>query len=123
MIAYVALGGLAGTVTRYALGGWIQGSASGRFPVGTLAVNIVGSVALGFLMRYSTGTTLVSPEVRAGLTIGFCGAFTTMSTFSYESVRLTGDGQYAAAALYVALTIAGCFAGVVLGTALANRLL
>jgi len=122
MLLYIAIGGLAGTLARYFLQGWIQ-SRAGTFPLGTLAINIAGSLALGFLIRYATGSTVISPELRAALTIGFCGAFTTMSTFSYESMALLGDGEYWRASLYMGGTIAGCLAAVVLGTVLAERLL
>jgi CrcB protein len=124
MLAYVALGGLLGTVARYALQGWVQARAGATgFPAGTLAINLLGSLALGFLIRYGTGSAVFSPEMRAGLTIGFCGAFTTMSTFSYESVRLLGDGDFWYAGLYMGGTIFGCLAAVLAGIALANRLL
>ncbi len=125
ILAYIALGGLLGTLARYGLQGWLQQgrAAAPVFPVGTLAVNIVGSLVLGFLMRYATGSTVLSPEMRGALTVGFCGAFTTMSSFSYETMTLVGDGQYWRAALYLGGTIIGCLAAVVAGTAAANRLL
>ncbi len=84
MIAYIALGGIFGTVARYLVQGVIQ-TRSGAFPSGTLAINIAGSLLLGFIVRFATGSTVVSPELRGGLTIGFCGAFTTMSTFDRPS--------------------------------------
>ncbi len=123
MLAYILLGGIAGTVGRYALQGWIQNRAGTGFPVGTLAINLAGSFVLGFIVRFATGSALVSPEVRAGLTIGFCGAFTTMSTFSYESVTLLQDGEYLRAGIYMAGTVLGCMGCVVAGTVLANKLL
>jgi len=124
MLLSIATGGLVGTVARYLLQGWVQTrSGAGSFPVGTLAVNVAGSLALGFLIRYATGSTVFSPEVRAALTIGFCGAFTTMSTFSYESVALLGDGEYLRAGLYMGGTIAGCVLAVIAGTVMAERLL
>ncbi|MFQ6046418.1 MAG: fluoride efflux transporter CrcB [Gemmatimonadales bacterium] len=124
MLAYVALGGLAGTVARYALSGWLQLHVGrGDFPAGTLLVNVVGSLVLGFPLRYATGSTVFSPELRAGLTIGFCGAFTTMSTFGYESVVLLGDGQYSQAAVYIAVTMLGSIVAVMAGAAIANQLL
>ncbi len=121
-VIYIALGGLFGTLARYGLQGWIQ-PKGGTFPLGTLAINIAGSFALGFIIRYATGSTVVSPEVRGGLTIGFCGAFTTMSTFAYETTALLGDGDYWRAGLYMGGTIAGSLAAAVLGTVLANKLL
>ena len=122
-ILYIALGGIAGTLSRYGLEGWIQSRSATGFPLGTLTVNITGSLLLGFILRIATGTTLITPDVRAALTIGFCGAFTTMSTFSYESVALLNDGDYLRAALYMSVTILGCVAAVMLGAALGNKLL
>ncbi len=124
MLIYIALGGTVGTVARYLLQGLVQDrTGTSLFPSGTLTVNIVGSLLLGFLIRYATGTTLLSPELRAGVTIGFCGAFTTMSTFSYESYTLLADGEYWQAGLYLGGTIFGCVIAVIAGTALASRLL
>jgi fluoride exporter len=124
MILYVAIGGLLGTLARYALQGWIQTrSGAGDFPVGTLVINLAGSFVLGFVIRFATGSTVISPELRGALTVGFCGAFTTMSTFSYESVALLGSGAYGRAAAYMGGTIVGCLAAVITGTALAERLL
>ena len=123
MLAYIALGGLVGTVARYALQGWVQERAAGTFPLGTMVVNLLGSLALGFLLRYATGSTVISPELRAGLAIGFCGAFTTMSTFGYETLALLQDGQVWRAGLYMGGTVLGCLAAIIVGTLLANRLL
>ena len=124
MLAYIALGGILGTVARYGLQGWIQTRAGATtFPVGTLTINLMGSLVLGFVLRYATGSTVISPEVRGALTIGFCGAFTTMSTFSYEAMTLLRDSQYWHAGLYMGGTILGCLTAVIVGTALANRLL
>ena len=122
-IFYIALGGVAGTLARYGLEGWIQGRSGGAFPIGTLVVNLAGSLALGFIIRYATGAAVVSPELRGALTIGFCGAFTTMSTFSYESMALLSDGDYWRAGWYMGGTIVGCLVAVSAGTALANKLL
>jgi CrcB protein len=124
MLAYITLGGILGTLARYVLQGWIQArSGLATFPVGTLAINLAGSFAIGFIIRLATGSTVITPEVRAGLTIGFCGAFTTMSTFSYESMRLLADAEYWAAGLYMGGTVAGCLGAVIAGTALASKLL
>jgi CrcB protein len=122
MIAYITLGGILGTLARYFIQGVLQ-TRGGTFPTGTLAINIAGSFLLGFIIRFATGSAVISPELRGGLTIGFCGAFTTMSTFSYESIRLLGDSEYAYAALYMGGTILGCLAAVIAGTALASKLL
>jgi CrcB protein len=124
LLAYIGIGGLLGSLGRYLLQGWIQDRLSGLFfPAGTLVVNVTGTFALGFLLRYATGTVVLSPELRAGLGVGLCGAFTTMSTFSYETMALIWDGEYWQAGLYGMGTLAGCFAGLVIGTRLAAALL
>jgi CrcB protein len=124
MIAWIAFGGLLGTLARYTLQGWVQARApGGAFPVGTLLVNLSGSFLLGVVVRFALGSTVVSPELRAGLAIGFCGAFTTMSTFSYESMTLLAQGDYWRAAWYIGGSVVGCIAAVMAGAALASRIL
>ena len=124
MIVYIVVGGIVGTLARWYLQGWIQSrSGVATFPVGTLVVNLSGSFVIGFVQRLATGSTVITPNLRAGLTIGLIGAFTTMSTFSYESVRLLNDGEYSLGVIYLAGTIAGCVGAVVMGTALAEKLL
>ena len=94
----IALGGAVGTVARYGLGTVIQ-RASATFPISTLAINVSGSFLLGFLMRYLLSTA-ASPDLRAALTIGFCGGYTTFSTFSYETARLIEGGSWGRAGSY-----------------------
>lgn len=114
-ILYIAVAGVAGTLARYGCGSWVQG------PVGTLAVNLAGSLAVGFLARYASTTIALSSDARTALTIGFCGAFTTMSTFSYESIGLLWSGDYWRAGLYIGTTIVGCLAAVAVGMMLASK--
>ena len=105
LIWYVALGSALGGAARLLVGGWIQNRFGPSFPLGTLAVNITGSLLLGFLLRYVLETPAIGPDARALLTTGLCGGYTTFSTFSYETVRLVEDGEYRRAALYVALSV------------------
>lgn len=123
MIYWIAFGSALGGAARYSLGGLVQRWAPGEFPLGTLAVNVIGSFALGFLVRYAIETPAISPEVRAFLTIGFCGGFTTFSTFSYESAALLERGDWSRLALYVGLSILLTVAGALLGAALAGQTL
>jgi CrcB protein len=105
MLWYIAVGSAIGGVSRYLVGGFSQRLAGGTFPIGTLLINVTGSFLLGLILRYGVETTTLTPEVRAFLTVGFCGGYTTFSTFSYETVALAEDGQWARAALYVALSV------------------
>ena len=122
LIWYVALGSAVGGASRFALSTFIQQRA-GAFPVGTLVVNVTGSLALGFLMRYALGSTSVSAETRALLTTGFCGGYTTFSTFSYETIALMQDGDYRRAGTYVILSVVVSLAATFLGIVAANELL
>jgi CrcB protein len=119
-IFLVALGGLVGSVARYLLAGWVQGLNGAQFPFGTLVVNILGSFILGLVMTLSLERGLISPEVRILLGTGLCGGFTTMSTFSYETVALLQYNDPTAALGNIALSLAGCLTSVWLG-ALAGR--
>ena len=93
----VFLGAGAGGVARYAIGGLVQTATAPTFPAGTLFVNISGSLLLTFL--YALLENLAAPpQWRALLGIGFCGGYTTFSTFSYEAVRLLQGGEWTRAA-------------------------
>ncbi|HEU4643243.1 MAG TPA: fluoride efflux transporter CrcB [Gemmatimonadaceae bacterium] len=123
MIWYVALGSAAGGVARFLLGGFVQRAAGTTFPVGTLLINITGSILLGFLLRYALATPAVSPEMRALLTTGFCGGYTTFSTFSYETATLLEDGDHRRALVYIVLSVGISLVGTLAGFAAASRLL
>jgi len=119
LILMVAVGGAVGAVARYGLGGWVQGLVSTSFPMGTLVVNALGSMILGFTFLVMEGLAL-SAEVRAMVAIGFLGAFTTFSTFSYEAVVLFQGGEWMRGGVYVGgsvvLGLAGVMAGLALGS-------
>lgn len=117
VIWYVALGGAVGSVLRYLVGIVIQARTGWEFPVGTLVVNLSGCLLLGFLIYYALATPAVTPEVRALLTTGLCGGYTTFSTFSYEAVALVQNGEWRRATLYVGLSVAGSIAAVIVGIA------
>ena len=123
MLWYIAFGSAVGGVTRYLLGGFIQRVAGGPFPLGTLIINVSGSFLLGFLLRYALGSTAISPELRAMLTIGFCGGYTTFSTFSYDAVRLMEDGSYARFAAYVGASVLLSLIATLLGFGLAREVM
>lgn len=120
---YVALGGAIGSVIRYAAGLAIQSRAGVEFPVGTLVVNLSGSLLLGFLLYYALSTPAFTPEIRALLTTGLIGGYTTFSTFSYETVSLLQEGEWRRAILYVALSVLGSVVATMLGIMAARELL
>jgi CrcB protein len=122
MIWFVALGSALGGVARFLLSTFLQQKAGAAFPIGTLVVNISGSILLGFLLRYSLSTTAITPEVRGLLTAGFCGGYTTFSTFTYETMALVEDGEMGRAAAYIALSVAASLIGAYLGIAAARQL-
>lgn len=92
-LVLLAVGGAFGAVSRYLLQGWVQDLAGGRFPWGTLAVNISGSFALGLLFALAMDRAILSPEVRVPLMIGFIGSYTTFSTLMLESWMLAEEGD------------------------------
>ena len=93
-IFLVGLGGLLGSVARYAVAIAFAGQFATGFPFATLAVNIAGCFLIGVIFALGDRGNILSPEWRIFLTTGFCGGFTTFSTFSYESLRLLEDGEY-----------------------------
>ena len=121
MVFAITLGGIAGTLARYFLQSAFQGKSD--FPWGTFAVNIAGSLLIGLIMRLAADSATMSPQMRGGLAVGFCGAFTTMSTFSYETVTLLTNGAYWRAGVYAGGSVLGSLMATVAGMALADRML
>jgi CrcB protein len=118
----VGLGGLVGGVARYWLAGAVQRVGGSAFPAGTLAVNLLGSFVVGVVMALSLERGMINADLRTFLAVGFCGGFTTMSTFSYETVALIGDGEPFRALSNAVVTMAGCFGAVWFGTLMARVL-
>lgn len=104
-IVAVALGGAIGSVARFLLAGWIGRLMDANFPWGTLAVNVVGGLAMGLLIEAMAQSWSVSPEVRAFLTIGLLGGFTTFSAFSLETVALLQRGETISALTYIVASV------------------
>jgi CrcB protein len=112
----VAGGGLVGCVARYWLAGVVQSLTDHGFPSGTLTVNVLGSFIVGLVMALSLDRGLVSDDLRILLATGFCGGFTTMSTFSYETLALIRDGEHLLAFGNISATIAACLGAAWLGS-------
>jgi CrcB protein len=123
LLAYIALGSAAGGIARYLIGVAVQTRTTIGFPVGTLLINVTGSLLLGFLIRYYLVSPSVSPEFRAMITTGFCGGYTTFSAFTFETASLIEDGDYGRAGLYIGLSVALSIVATFGGFAVARQLL
>ena len=120
LLVYVTVGSAIGGAARLLLGMFLQQRTGASFPVGTLAVNITGSFLLGFLVRYSIASPAITPELRALLTTGICGGYTTFSTFSFETATLIEDARYERASIYILLSVGLALIGTFLGFAAAR---
>ena len=110
----IALGGAAGSLLRYLVGGRVQHLAPHGFPLGTLFVNVAGCFLIGIFIRQFMNVQTHN-YVRALLVVGFCGGFTTFSTFSMETIGLFEGGEYARAIGYVTLSVVLSLAGTLAG--------
>jgi CrcB protein len=116
MINYilVSAGAAIGGALRYGISSYIQKNISVIFPYGTLVINVVGSFLLGIIMFYLNEKELIGSDFRLFLTVGFCGGFTTFSTFSYETLSLLRDSEIGLAIYNVLLNIILCLVGIYL---------
>jgi CrcB protein len=118
----VGLGGFAGAVARYLVGGWVQQRWGGAFPAGTFVVNVGGSFLLGLVATLAVRFAW-SEEWRLLIAAGFLGAYTTFSTWEYESLRLIADGKrYGPAAANLVGSLAAGLLAVSAGIAVARLL-
>ena len=122
IVLYIALFGAMGCLGRYYLSGWVYDLVGRSMPYGTFAVNILGAFIIGFIMEFSLRSSIVSQELRIGLTIGFLGGLTTFSTFSYETFRLLESGQLMQALLNALLSVTACLAFTFVGITAARHL-
>jgi CrcB protein len=104
-IVAIALGGALGSVGRFLFAGWVGRVLGINFPWGTLAVNVVGGLIMGLLVGVMAQAWSVSPAIRAFLTVGVLGGFTTFSAFSLETVLLFQRGDTLAALGYIASSV------------------
>jgi CrcB protein len=101
IILAIGTGSFLGGIVRYLLSRWVQGLFLTAFPVGTLSVNVVGSFLIGMFYGYFEQYPFLSPEIRMFLTVGFCGGFTTFSTFANENFMLLRQGNFYYLGLYI----------------------
>ena len=112
---FVGLGGFVGAISRYLISMQTSKLFTGKIPVGTLCVNILGGLLIGLILELNSRTNVVSPQMKLFLTTGLMGGLTTFSTFSYETVGLFSDGSYTSAVVNIALNVVLSLIGVIIG--------
>ncbi|MDR5682871.1 MAG: fluoride efflux transporter CrcB [Armatimonadota bacterium] len=121
-IVLVVVGGAIGALLRYAVEGWFAGRTGISFPYGTLVVNVTGSFALGLLSVFTIERLLLSPEARLFVGVGLLGAYTTFSTWQYESWRLIESGSWPLAVVNLGGSLVLGFAALVVGVLIGRAL-
>lgn len=117
---YVGLGSMLGGVSRYGMTLVTQNYSAFSIPYGTLISNLVGCLIIGLIAGFSGKTELLSTEMRLLLATGFCGGFTTMSSFVYELGQFVQDKEYFYASTYFSTTLAGAGLAFLLGLVLSD---
>jgi len=119
---WIALGAVVGAAARYFVSTQIARHFSTTFPYGTLLINITGSLVLGFFLVYSAERVLLDPRWRLLVAIGFCGSYTTFSSYAFESFALMEQGQWLLTGANIVASNALCLAAALAGAALARGL-
>ena len=121
-IVLIGIGGFAGSVTRYFVSKLNLSLEFFSIPVGTLTVNVIGSLILGFLAGISDKSPILTTDLRLLLMVGLCGGFTTFSSFTNENLTLMHNGQFFSVFLYTGLSILLGFVAVYAGYVSSNLL-
>lgn len=119
---WICLGAVVGASLRYFVGGFVAKEIPATFPYGTLLINITGSFILGFFLIWIGERVLVDPHWRLLVAIGFCGSYTTFSSYAFETFALGEQGQWLLFGLNLVLSNLFCLAAVLAGAVLARRL-
>ena len=116
----ISLGGVLGANARYLLGNWVAARYGTSFPYGTMLINVSGSFVIGFFLVLITERFVVHPNWRLFFAVGFLGAYTTFSTFSFESVALIQGGSWLLSLANMVGSVALGLVAVLAGMALAR---
>lgn len=120
-IALVFFGGGLGSVVRFTLGKWINTLHQQQFPWGTFVVNAIACLAVGFFIGLADHKEIISPNVRIFWVIGFCGGFSTFSTFSVETINLFQNGFTVSSILYISASVLICIVATYSGLLIGER--
>jgi CrcB protein len=120
---WISLGAIVGASARYFVSRFVAKAVTASFPYGTLLINITGSFILGLFLVWSTERALADPRWRLLIAIGFCGSYTTFSSYAFESFSLFEQGHYLLFTWNVLANNVLCLSGVVAGAMLARNLL
>ncbi len=118
----IGIGGFFGAIARYGVALWIGQRWGRSFPLGTFVINVSGSFVIGLVMSLLTERFIVNPQWRLLLVVGFLGAYTTFSTFEYETGALLKDGEWLFASLNVVLSVLAGFIALKAGEVLARSI-
>jgi len=121
-VLWISLGAIVGANARYFISRWAARSLSPNFPYGTLIINITGSFILAFFLVWTTERVLADPRWRLFVAIGFCGAYTTFSSYAFETMSYFNQGQWLQFGLNILLSNLFCLAAVLAGGAVARAL-
>lgn len=121
-IVIIGVGGFIGAVARYGIAIWIGQRWGRSFPLGTFIINVTGSFLIGLLMTVMAERFTENPQWRLFLVVGFLGAYTTFSTFEYETGALLKDSEWLYAGLNVVLSVVVGFAALKLGEVIAKSI-
>ena len=119
-VFWVGLGGFLGANARYLLSGWVASRLGVAFPYGTFVINVTGSFILGFFLAFAQDRLWVAPSARLLFAVGFVGAYTTFSTFEYESIHLLQNREVLFATAYLLGSVVTGGLAVIAGLALGS---
>jgi len=121
-VFWISLGAVIGANARYFFSRWVTRHMDAAFPFGTLLINVTGSLVLGFFMIWTSERVLADPRWRLLIAIGFCGSYTTFSSYAFETIAYFEQGHWSLLAANLVGNNLLCLAAVVAGAALARAL-
>jgi len=121
-VLWISLGAIAGANARYFISRWAARALNPAFPYGTLIINITGSMLLGFFLVWTSERVLADPRWRLMIAIGFCGAYTTFSSYAFETMYYFEQGHWLLFAANILANNVICLVAVLAGAALARAI-